>query len=418
MSLLIPSDRTTNPHSITGCPESYLLSSLLMPYKQYIQLEENVIDPDYNTHKGRGLLASQDIPNGTIIIQETAFVWQMDNTQELRWRNDIFASNTNTNTNSQETSSSPSTSSSINTTIADALLFQMAPYAYTKDILMRIRLRPVTEKEVIEATMKANSFRVTQQRNTNNDNDNQSIPDEEGRALFSVICLTNHSCSPNAKVYQVTTSDCTLTNNSPPQYILESRSIITKHEEITISYLPRSWDKQKRQQYIQETWNFECTCTRCSLPWDDTYAAKCSHCSDGYIYGGALNCTVCGEAMEEDRMEQFLGGTDIINPYTQQKSTLPNPLDTILSSPLSIDKLVKELINHSLLIAHDIRLFTALNSLLPILTEELQNTENKESEIYPIYEESYQLLLQGIVQGALNSAYTSPEDLGIEIDTE
>lgn len=484
---LFPSDRRTNPHSINDCPSAYTLQALLEPYGTYITLQETLEE----NNKGRGLIAKQDISPGTILIQETAFVWQMDNNHELRWKKDLYTNDLSSSLDEgllsasssssgdfssfSDVSSSSTDSHLINTSIADALLYQMAPYAYTNEILMRIRLRPINEKEVIENTMKANSFRIVplplntddeeEQKKQNVERKEEKEEEEEGRALFSIICLTNHSCRPNSKVYQSYgnnntndkhTKTGTLTPLSPPQYTLETRLPITEGEEITIAYLPRAWDKVKRQQYIQSQWNFECNCERCSLPWDDVYAAKCSYCTDGFIYGGALNCSVCGETIEQVRMEQLLGGTMVPLPFSMGEeevkltsssssedpgpttsttgshrySTYPNPLDTLLSSPLPIDKLVYELIHHPLLAYHDIRLFTALNQLLPLLTEEIEGME-KEKEITSttskgknldnddsnqLYRKLYQDTVQILVQGALQSSYTSPEDLGIEID--
>jgi len=74
-------------------------------------------------------------------------------------------------------------------------------------------------------------------------------------AVFPESSRFNHACAPNAQYF--------LSADMLTHYVHAVRPI-KKNEELTISYAPPLRLYADRQQYFQSTFQFTCTCPRCS----------------------------------------------------------------------------------------------------------------------------------------------------------
>eukprot|EP00755_Sulcionema_specki_P003899 Sspe_Gene.3953::Locus_1320_Transcript_1_1_Confidence_1.000_Length_2410::g.3953::m.3953 len=77
--------------------------------------------------------------------------------------------------------------------------------------------------------------------------------------VFPTISFCNHSCRPTAAVV-------------PADGILHALTEIKEGEEITISYLDAEdllLPRDRRRELLAKRWGFQCTCDRCTGPYDD-----------------------------------------------------------------------------------------------------------------------------------------------------
>eukprot|EP00747_Dinoflagellata_sp_TGD_P186054 gnl/TRDRNA2_/TRDRNA2_42893_c0_seq1.p1 gnl/TRDRNA2_/TRDRNA2_42893_c0~~gnl/TRDRNA2_/TRDRNA2_42893_c0_seq1.p1 ORF type:complete len:365 (-),score=82.60 gnl/TRDRNA2_/TRDRNA2_42893_c0_seq1:140-1234(-) len=91
------------------------------------------------------------------------------------------------------------------------------------------------------------------------------------RALYNVLSMANHSCSPNAAWR--TTNAAT----GEKELVCIAREI-AEGEEVCITYLPErdlfSLGREARRQRLQEARSFECLCSRCAADDSDSQAKE------------------------------------------------------------------------------------------------------------------------------------------------
>jgi SET domain len=387
--------------------------------------------------KGRGLFAARDLEPGELIIDEKSFCWEVERGEAI------------------QVCVLPGTDEAA----LDAQLLQMAPYeldadADSEDFSARLKEIP-TRKEAIRAAMACNSFGI---RDISADAEGPGEGDEgfatgranygyEGRALFSVICLTNHSCGPNCRVTQVPSSG--LSPSLPPRYRMETRQHIKAGEELTISYIPRSWRKAKRTKEISDTWGFPCDCPRCTAPYDDTVVFKCPNpsCIDeasatgqhSIIYLGQEKCKQCGAKPSiadakpsGSELKAAAGGAGKASSDGEASEEVlaasmnPDDDDAVISymmGPLKTEGEVMKTAERVLrcpgplrLAVEDARVFGCANelaSLLPVFAEQLGGEESAEgSKMVELFSE----VSQAVALASLRTTFVNAKDLGIEID--
>jgi hypothetical protein len=86
-------------------------------------------------------------------------------------------------------------------------------------------------------------------------------PGTNAAGIFLQACRINHACDNNALNFWSATLN---------QITIQAVRDIYKGEEITISYLQSYENRQIRQEQLQEDFRFMCTCNLCSLPPDQS----------------------------------------------------------------------------------------------------------------------------------------------------
>ena len=260
-----------------------------------------------------------------------------------------------------------------------------------------------------------------------------------GRALFPTLGLANHSCGPNAKVTEV--AGAPGAGPAPPAYLLEARQPIQAGEEVTIAYVPRSWPRALRQQELQGTWGFTCACSRCTQPWDDCIVLRChapaceggGGSAHGRVYWGRWVCEECGASALEAQGGAAAGASLHAACHSAHEFDLDADLAAACVeggaaaaagpegvwgvSPLPARAIAERLLAHPLLATEDYRVFRALNRLATAMSEgELCEEETEAGGEGG--EELATRVATAVALAAMRAAFTSPEDLGIEIQYE
>jgi SET domain len=86
-------------------------------------------------------------------------------------------------------------------------------------------------------------------------------PDLKEGGVFLKACRINHACDNNAQNFW---------NENLNQLTIHAIRHIQKGDEITISYLNSSKNRQARQKQLWEDFKFTCSCRLCSLPPDQS----------------------------------------------------------------------------------------------------------------------------------------------------
>ena len=312
---------------------------------------------------GRGLFAARPFSPGDVLLTEAAVCW-----------------------------GSPASPAALSSTLPpvalDATLLQMAPCCGDANAA------PHSRALLVAATMKANAWGCT------------VLGGEPGaRALFPVLCLCNHSCSSNAAAAQVGSS------SSTPHYALTARKPIAAGEEITVSYVPRSWSKAKRRAGLREGWGFICDCERCAAGFDDTRALRCGApgCDSGRAFvqdtvAAPALCTDCGAATGAEGA----GGGQEEGGEEEEDGAVFAPLQ-VGAGPAELRAAVDALLSHPRLAPDDARVLCALNALVPAAS---QSAEAGEEGGDAVFSE----VITAIVKVALRSGFVNTHDLGITIE--
>lgn len=290
--------------------------------------------------------------------------------------------------------------SSVSTTLDEAalstVLLQMAPTCWAGPPAAQPPLPAGGLPALIAATMKANAWGCR-------------APGGGAvgamRAVFPVLCLTQHSCASVAAAAQVGG------RGAAPTYALTARAPIAEGQEITVSYVPRSWEKQKRRLALNEGWGFSCACSRCAAPVDDTRAARCTACVTGRCFlpdnSGADDgsgkgmpeavCAECGAPAPAGAVEA-LAATGELPP--------PPPLG---APPAQLRAAVVALLRHPALAPDDSRVLFALNSLVPAASGAMEGGGDEAESLFKD-------LLRAIIAVAQRSNFVNLFDLGITIE--
>jgi len=81
-----------------------------------------------------------------------------------------------------------------------------------------------------------------------------------GRALFPMFSLINHSCTANAK------HTLYIKNR---RIAVQAQTEIKEGDEIVINYVPFIIGTIGRNKKLQKNWYFKCSCQRCSDPTEN-----------------------------------------------------------------------------------------------------------------------------------------------------
>ena len=111
--------------------------------------------------------------------------------------------------------------------------------------------------------------------------------------IFLNACRINHACDHNAVNFWNSNIGSQLPNGeNPGQLTIHSARDIQKGEEITISYLSSLRNRQARQEELKENFNFTCSCQLCILPPNKSQESDVNldriHEIDGIIARGGI----------------------------------------------------------------------------------------------------------------------------------
>jgi hypothetical protein len=169
--------------------------------------------------KGKGLVATTDIPRGTRILEESPVVTIPD---ELRDDERLKAHI------SQQVDS-------LNERKRQSLLSMHNVYPYSNIF------------EQCLGIIRTNALPVE--------------ADGIGGGLFLEACRINHACDNNAQKNW---------NQRIKRHTVHALRDIPQGEEITIFYLDRDSSRELRQKRLQDKFRFLCSCTLCSLPYEQS----------------------------------------------------------------------------------------------------------------------------------------------------
>jgi hypothetical protein len=306
---------------------------------------------------GRGLFAARAFTPGEEILREVAVCWGAPDSPN------VF-------TTMEEGA------------LVDTLL-QMAPACWRGPPAPRPPVPAGGLPALVAATMKANAWGCR-------------VGGDAGmRGLFPVLCLSNHSCASVAAASQVGVADA-----GAPAYALTARAPIAEGEEITVAYVPRSWEKARRAAALGEGWGFACGCARCAAPVDDTRAVKCACGGRGFLpddEAGTPACAACGAPLAV-----------VAAGAAGAAAGLPPP-PHVDATPQQLRAALDALLAHPVLALDDARVLFALNSMVPAVS---QCMEGGNAEAEGVFKD----LLRAVIAVAQQSGFVNLYDLGISIE--
>jgi hypothetical protein len=275
------------------------------------------------SHGLRGLFAARSFVRGERVLIESAFIWQRKDA-ELWTPNGLLPDD------------------------IDAALLQLAPLGATRGGALPHE-PPRTRRSVLEAALAANAFGVGAAAASSAAG--ASGQGGDGRALFLLISMANHSCMANCRTLQVE-DDSGADVGAPPRRVLEARRDIAEGDELCICYVPATWARPVRAAQLSRLWKFECSCSRCCGAVDDTIVHRCEKCDDGRVYGGASACADCHADAAA------IGG---------QNEDAASSLEA-LAAPGSVREVVDRLLRHPRLAFEDVRIWLTACELLQALS--------------------------------------------------
>lgn len=320
---------------------------------------------------GRGLFATRAFAAREVILREPAVAWQVGGSIASPYLPEAL----------------------------DAVMLQMSPYALSASSAEAALALSVTRSEVIVATFDNNAYGFI----LNQEDDGDS------RALLPIVGLLNSACDANAAAQQAHPSDAVAAElgGGLPVSVLTARRAIKAGEEITVTYVPRAWPKERRREALRATWSFECACARCSLPYDDTVVMRCnaspSSCTrgrvfwpDGGVGAGAVagTCIDCGAQQATPPPPGCAPGVELGMGIIAAGATI-NALAIVAD----------RLLGHKTLSCGDSRVFAALSNILD------QSAASNTKAAAKLTGK----LAQALAEAALVSKFTSLDDLGFDI---
>jgi hypothetical protein len=169
--------------------------------------------------KGKGLIASVNIPRGTRILEERPIITEPEQPQSDEWLKRHLSQQVNDLDEHQRQSL--------------LSLYNLYPYN--------------DEAEQVFGIFRTNGLPI----------------DANGTVggVFLEACRINHSCDNNAQKHW---------NNRIERHTVHAVRTIPKGEEITIYYLGRDSSRDVRRQKLQDKFGFVCSCRLCSLSTADS----------------------------------------------------------------------------------------------------------------------------------------------------
>jgi hypothetical protein len=388
--------------------------------------------------RGRGLFAKRDIAPGDVIMEESSFCWEVEEDEPAPV--------------SSSTDSAPGKNALLRVPIGsdvaalDAQLLQMCPFQFNCSATAADMPTTLLRSEAAKRALASNSFGVRELGAVLDGEEGEPAAAAEAagpaeypaRALFSVICLANHSCAPTARVAQRAGSGLDASN--PPVYRMEARQPIPAGAEVTVSYVPRAWRQARRRAEISGTWGFSCACERCAAPYDDCVALRCSGCDDGLVYGGQAACSTCGApprapaaaeasapakppagpAAGAGGPSDTSGAAGACRPAGDLDISDDDAVTAHLLAPLQVDgdvaAAVRGVLEHPLLAREDVRVWGAMNKLLGLLPTLCEQLGGENSEHGGPMVALYSEVATAVAQASLRTPYANPFDLGIEVE--
>jgi hypothetical protein len=321
--------------------------------------------------RGRGLFAKHAATSGALLVREEALLWQRGDA-----RGTVHCA--------------------LPVAHADAVMLAMAPFHAAPPTA------PLPRREVMRATMAANSFEIA------------TDPPSGDAALFPIICLSNHSCTPNAVVQEVDAP------SSAPVYALTVRLGVdlTPGEEVLVSYTPRTWPKRRRAAACRDLWGFTCACVRCSDTWDDTICVRTACCSSGRAYfpdppSTTAMCLECGAASD-------IAFTPAAR--ADEEGTLGAVSFSSDATVADLRNVAALLTGHPVLTVEDARIFAALAGLAGHLGERVGALQQQEGLEEGGEEEAeglqtlFESVMGSVATAALRVRFVSPADMGLVIE--
>jgi len=194
-----------------------------------LTFDQDLFEVKETPGKGQGMIATQDILPGTIILREEPLVVMPDR------------------------------------------IFQMEDFDYMEEWLEK-RLLKLDSKKRQQFFDLADSRSDTEEKTILGiffTNDMNFI--DESAALFPMMARVNHACCPNADF---------ITREKLGVQDLVATRLIKKDQEIFISYLPACAEgsevRKSRQEYTQEWYGFKCNCSECILKKNEGSRSKVS----------------------------------------------------------------------------------------------------------------------------------------------
>ena len=139
-----------------------------------------------------------------------------------------------------------------------------------------------------------------------------------GQALYPVVCIMSHSCSPNLEPV----------SGPSTTVVFRAKRKIKQGEELTIGYTDFADSRRNIRRKIVKEWKFLCQCQRCSDPTEfGTNFSSFQCCCGGFYHEEdeeTWKCSVC-DKQRSDLSERY-----------QQVETI---FTTMASQNLDIDKL-------------------------------------------------------------------------------
>lgn len=187
--------------------------------------------------KGKGCVATQDIPAGAVVFMEQALMRVRD---DASWADYIAAYEA---LSPDDKASVLELYGNFKQRIADSAEHELSqPRADGSYLLTRVK------KHYLDVIFKfdTNSFYMEDE-----DPDDDDKPGTSG--LFPRTSRFNHSCDPNLQ-YSV--------EWTPGWWICKAKRDIRSGEELTIEYVPRVWSVTERTEALSK-WGFTCNCSAC-----------------------------------------------------------------------------------------------------------------------------------------------------------
>ena len=170
--------------------------------------------------------------------------------------------------------------------------------------------------------------------------------------VFETLSMINHSCQPNA----LYTSSWDSTLKTPKASIHALRDIAAG-DEITFSYVLSSQSRSGRSSEISASWGFKCLCIRCETFGDDTQLLRCDRCNGGSVPVGSdsRGCSTCLSSFPICGVKDGLSAASVrsdllfwLENHDSIQDRILNALDGLHAQDTEFRCLLDSIVNHSI----------------------------------------------------------------------